>query len=218
MTAMTNRIFKRLKNVGFFLLLAAICIMIHCAPEGLMRTWSTSEDYDRDFQNILVMGLINNLNLRSDVENEVVYAARKADRKAGNAMSIFPPELGKPFDDIEKAKERMRRNGYDAVLTITLIDVKSRVFIAPEAAYQPQVHFDRFRNYYYRTYDLVYRPGYFSEYSQYYLETNFYELGGGHLVWSGRSKVFEPQELESFLPVYSRALFKELKMQGVVSR
>ena len=183
-----------------------------------MRTWITTEEYDRTFENILVMGLVNNVNLRNDVENEVVYAARKAELNAGNGMSMFPPELGKPFEDVERAKTRMREKGYDGVLTVTLIDIKAERYVAPDLQYEPLVYYDRFRNYYFRTYELVYRPGYFSEYSRYFIETNFYELKGGRLVWSGRSQVFESSELNAFLPKYSRALFKELKLEGVVSR
>lgn len=189
-----------------------------CVSENLMRTWSTTEEYDRKFQNLMVMGLVNNVNLRNDVENEVVLAARKTDLQATNGMSMFPPELGKPLQDIEAAKARMRKNGFDGIITVALIDVKAERYIGPNTAYEPLVYYDRFRNYYFRTYDLVYRPGYFSQYSQFFIETNFYELKGGSLVWSGRSKVFDPSELVDFLPNYSRALFKELQEEGVIAR
>jgi hypothetical protein len=181
-----------------------------------MRTWSTPVEYDRKFENIMVMGLINNVNLRNDVENEVVYAARKAAQKAGNAMSMFPPELGKPLEDIERAKMRMREKGYDGILTVALISVKADRYISPDVTYQPLVYYDRFRNYYAQTYELVYRPGYFSESSRYFIETNFYELKGGSLVWSGRSVVFEPNLLDSFLPKYASLLFKELKLESII--
>ena len=131
-------------------------------------------------------------------------------------MSIFPPELGKPFEDIERAKARMRDKGYDGVLTVALIDIKAERYVPSDVNYEPLIYYDRFRNYYYRTYELVYRPGYYSQYSRYFIETNFYELKTGSLVWSGRSRVFDPGEFDSFIQDHSKVLFKELKVYGVI--
>lgn len=199
-----------------FLVLSA-WVFWGCSQKGIMRTWSTSEEYEKHFDQVMIMGLVNNVNLRNDVENTVVSTATKANLRSANGMSMFPPELGKPFDDVERAKARMRDKGYDGVLTVSLIDIQAARYIPPTQTYEPLVYYDRFGNYFFRTYDLVYRPGYFSETSKFFIETNFYELKVGRLVWSGRSRVFDPAELNSFLPTYARQLFKELKEQGVVS-
>lgn len=181
-----------------------------------MRTWSSSEDYDKHFKKLLIMGLVNNVNLRNDVENEVVFAARKAEILSTNGMSLFPPELGKPFEDIERVKSRLREGGFDGIITVTLIDVQSERYIPSDTEYQPFVYYDRFRNYYYQTYELVYKQGYFTRSTRYFIETNFYELGTGKLVWSGRSSTFEPVELEEYLPKYANALFNELRRESII--
>ncbi|WP_420316198.1 hypothetical protein [Ekhidna sp.] len=198
------------------LFLSIIFSLNSCVPEGLMRTWSTTEEYDKQFNSILVMGLINNVNLRNEIENDVVYTGRKFDLRCTNGMSMFPPELGKPFDDVERAKERMRQNGFDGVITVTLVDVNEPRYIPADLAYAPLVYYDRFGNYFFRTYDLVYRPGYFTRDTKYFIETNFYELKVGKLVWSGRSTIFRPDELSRYLPTYSKGLFKELKLQRII--
>ncbi len=206
---------KKKFNAKWSYLIMILCLN-SCVPEGIMRTWSTTQEYDKHFKNIMVMGLVNNVNLRNDVELEVVGAARKSGLGSANGMSMFPPELGKPFEDVERAKARMREKGFDGVVTVALIDIKAERYIPPTQVYEPLVYYDRFGNYFFRTYDLVYRQGYFSEYSRFFIETNFYELKSGQLVWSGRSRVFEPSELSSFLPTYARGLFKELQVEGVI--
>lgn len=203
---------KQLSCVALFFLISG------CASENLMRTWSTQEVYDSKFKNLMVMGLVNNVNLRNETESEVVRAARTTGILATNGMSMFPPELGKPFDDIEKVKTRLREKGYDGILTVALVDYRAPRYIKPETAYEPMVYYDRFRNYYYRTYELVYKPGYFAQESKFFVETNFYELKGGSLIWSGRSKLIEPIEFETFLPTYAKGLFKELMSQGIISK
>lgn len=73
-----------------------------------MRTWSSSQEYDRKFEKVLIMGLVNDVTLRSDIESDLVFAAGKINLKTANGMSMFPPELGKPFEDIERVKSRLR--------------------------------------------------------------------------------------------------------------
>ncbi|MEP3389502.1 MAG: hypothetical protein ABJO02_15020 [Reichenbachiella sp.] len=201
----------------FLPVIASALLLFSCAPEG-MRTWSSSQDYDRKFEKVLIMGLVNDVTLRSDIESDVVLAAGKSNLKAANGMSMFPPELGKPFEDIERVKARLREKGFDGIITVSLIDIRAERYREAQVSYEPLVYYDRFRNYYYRTYDLVYRPGYYSAYSKYFIETNFYELKGGTLVWSGRSEIFDYGELESFAPQFAKRLFKELVKEQVIAQ
>lgn len=201
----------------FILILFLFCLS-GCVPEGLMRTWSTTQEYDKKFTNVMVLGLIENVTTRSAIEDDLVYAARKNGMKATNGISMFPPELGKPFEDVERFKARLRDKGFDGIVTVALIDIKAARYIPPSANYEPLVYYDRFRNYYAQTYDLVYRPGYFASYAKYFLETNFYELKGGTLVWSGRSYAMNGSEIEAYSPTYARGLFKELSVEGIISK
>ncbi len=187
-----------------------------CTSSMVLFTWVNDEKPEGVFTNVMILGLVNNVGLRSDVESEFVYAGQKARISVGNGMSMFPPELGKPFDDIERTKARLREKGYDAVMTTAVIDIRAERYVAPEANYEPLVYYDRFRNYYYRTYDLVYKPGYVSVQSSYYLETNLYDLKTGFLIWSGRSKVFHHAEMEDFLKGYSYDVFRELSDKKII--
>lgn len=201
------------------LIILVVSVLVQsCSNEAYMRTWSSSHEYDNRFTKIMVLGMINNVEIRNDIENELVFEARKAKLAATNGLSMFPPELGRPFEDVERFKTKLRDKGFDGILTTALIDVSEQRYIKPEVEYQPFGYYDRFGNYYFRTYDLVYRPGYFKRTSKYFIETNFYELSGGTLVWSGRSLMFEAQELNDFVSNYSRSLFKELFKEGIISK
>ena len=219
-----NKDLIALKNgwttIACIILLAALPTMLlmnSCASTTHVRDWTSSEDYDRNFKKVLIMGLVNNVSLRNDIEYEMVEAAHKVGLKATNSMAMFPPELGKPFDDTERIKVRLQEGGFDGILTVALIDVAAERYVPPETKYEPLVYYDRFKNYYYRTEALVYKPGYFSLQTNYFLETNLYELKAGTLVWSGRSYAFDPQDVERTVPSYAKKLFKELLKEGVIS-
>jgi len=195
-----------------------ILLINGCASTTHVREWSSSDLNDRNFKKILIMGLVNNVSLRNDVEGEVVDAARRYNLNGINSMSMFPPELGKPFDDTERVRNRLQERNFDGILTVALIDVTAERYIRPENKYMPLTYYDRFGNYYSRTYTQVYRKGYFALESKYFLETNLYELKNGYLLWSGRSYAFDPHDVEKFVPAYAKRLFKELLEKGVITK
>ena len=218
---MKNKLLNTLRLSGsckvFLALLSMLILMNSCATKDIVRDWSSSENYERKFEKIMIMGLVNQVSLRNDVEYEMVDAAHKFGLKATNSMAMFPPELGKPFDDTERMKGFLQERGFDAIITVAIIDIEAPRYVGPEKRYEPLVYYNRFTNYYHRTEVLVYKPGYFSFNTRYFLETNLYELKVGRLVWSGRSIVFDPQDVERFVPRYSKKLFKELQTSGIIA-
>lgn len=213
-----KRINHNIYSVPRFLgaVLSTIIIMNSCSTTNHVRDWSSSDVFDRKFNKILIMGLVNKTSLRFDLEREGVIAARKVNLTSIKGMSMFPPELGKPFEDLERVKDRLQEREFDAILTMAIIDVTAERYIAPERKYVPLVYYNQFGNYYYRTYSVVYKKGYFSLESKYFLETNLYELKTGTLVWSGRSVTFNPHDFERFVPKYAKNLFKELQNGGII--
>jgi len=201
----------------FLVALPTMILMNSCATKDIVREWSPSEDHEQKLEKIMIMGLVNQMSLRNDVEYEMADAAHKFGLKATNSMAMFPPELGKPFEDAEKLRLRLQERGFDAIITVAIIDIEAERYVGPEKKYVPMVYYNRFTNYYHRTEVLVYKPGYFSLKTRYFLETNIYELKAGRLIWSGRSTVFDPQDVERFVPRYSKKLFRELQITGIIA-
>jgi hypothetical protein len=201
----------------FLVALPTMILMNSCATKDIVREWSPSEDHEQKLEKIMIMGLVNQMSLRNDVEYEMADAAHKFGLKATNSMAMFPPELGKPFEDAGKLRLQLQERGFDAIITVAIIDIEDERYVGPEKKYVPMVYYNRFGNYYHRTEVLVYKPGYFSLNTRYFLETNIYELKAGRLVWSGRSTVFDPQDVERFVPRYAKKLFKELQKTGIIA-
>jgi len=205
-------------GIIFWIFLLAIILMNSCATKDIVRDWNSGEEHKRNVESIMIMGLVNQVSLRSDIEYEMSNAAHKIGLKATNSMRIFPPELGKPFDDTERIKVRLQERGIDAILTVAIVDIKAERYVGPEKTYVPLAYYDRFTNYYYRTEAVVYKPGYFTLQTRYFLETNLYEVKGGKLIWSGRSYVFDPQDVEKIVPKYAKKLFKEMLTAGIIDK
>jgi hypothetical protein len=203
-------------GIIFWIFLLATILINGCSSTYEVRSWSSSDEFDQKFNRFLVLGLVNNTSRRFDVESEMVLAARKVNLNSRKGLRMFPPELGNPFGDMDRLQERLKEMGFDAILTVAIINVTSERFIPPERRYVPMIGYNRFRNYYYATNALVISRGYFVPESRYFLETNLYEVGSGSLIWSGRSNAFMPQDFDRFLPRYAKRLFKDLQNRGII--
>ena len=182
-------------NGIIWIFLLATILMSSCATKDIVRDWNSGDEHKRNVESIMIMGLVNQVSLRSDIEFEMSNAAHKIGLKATNSMTMFPPELGKPFDDTERIKVRMQERGIDAILTVAIIDIKAERYVGPEKTYVPLAYYDRFTNYYYRTEAVVYKPGYFTLQTRYFLGTN--------LSTSWGSKTYDLPDQINFPPFTS---------------
>jgi hypothetical protein len=204
--------------VFFGVVIFTLIMMNGCNTNYHLRTWRSVNDFDRSFNKILIAGLIHNESYRSYVERELLSAARRVNLTGTNSMRMFPPEVDRPFEDIDTVLVRLKERGFGAILTVAIIDTTAARYIPPERTYVPREYYNRLKNYYYRTYEVVYKPGYFGLEDRYFLETNLFDVETGALIWSGRSYTFLTQDLEFFLPRYSRKLFKELQKSGIIDK
>jgi hypothetical protein len=70
-------------------------------------------------------------------------------------------------------------------------------------------------SYYDYYYPQVYSPGYYSLDKTFYVESNFYDLESGKLLWSVQSEASNPKDLQDWYTNYSAMLINHLKSKGL---
>ena len=83
----------------FWALLATLILMNSCATKDIVREWDSGKDYEQNIDRILIMGLVNLLSLRNDVEYDMVDAANKF----GSSTIIVAIEAIKQEDGLHYA-------------------------------------------------------------------------------------------------------------------
>ncbi len=203
-----------MKNYKYrFQITILFIIILQFSPYKLqaqLRVWETKEAYDSKFSKIMVLGLTEDVLIRDNLEVELVKAAEKRGLNAVESIFFFPPSLGKPFEDAVQTRNNLVKKGFDGLLTATIIGTSATRYIPPSSSYQPFVYYNVFRNYYYQTYALVTTPGYITQETKYFIETNLYSMNDGKLIWSGRSYAFDQEEYKDQIHKFSKKLFKEL--------
>jgi hypothetical protein len=125
----------------------------------------------------------------------------------------------------------MKEKGFDGVFTITLLDIEEEQrYIRGEAYIEPVYSYGRvpvyynpgyiyrdrpFYNYYNIMYQTVYEPGYIVSTTKIFLETNFYDLNSGSLIWTAQSESVDPNSIEKLARDYAKAVMHGLKEDAV---
>lgn len=198
------------------ILFSLLFIYFSAYSQNKIRAWASEDSSQISFNNVMVIGLFENYSMRLDFEESVVFQAQKNRLKAQEGMNMFPPELGNPFQDMPRVRERLVEKGYDGLISIALFSINSKRYIPPTTVYQPISYYDRFGSYYSRSYAVFSIPGYVKPEEKYFIECNIYELKGGLLKWTARSFSFFTENLEENLKNFNKQMFKDLKNRGLI--
>ena len=200
----------------FFLTLLFACYTPSTTING---TW-ISKDEKKNYSSIIVAAMTDNVLAKSNVETDLVNALRDRGIRAEKSIDKFPPKVTASESDKSELMNRVKQNGTDAILTVSLLDKETESRYVPGSyGYDP---FNRF--YYYRTfwgyysywYPYVYDPGYYVTDKIYYIETNLYDASTEALIWSAQSSTYNPSDLEKFSRNFAKLIVSKMEADGVI--
>lgn len=185
--------------LGFFALLIA------CTTTAkLEKSWadpSLKTMTEKPFKKVLVVAKMKDESSRRIAEDKMVAAVKNA--TAVQAYSYLTSE----DSDQNILEQKMKKDGFDGIVSMQLKEVEKSTSYTPGTAYG---------GWYggYRGYGGIYgSPGYYSEDKTYMVETNFYSLSLGKLLWSGTTSTVNPskvgESVDQIIYTVKQALIKE---------
>jgi hypothetical protein len=215
---MKNSIFKSL----FILSLFISGILIHSCTSSstvITGTWN-SDDIEKDYSNIMVSALTNDMEFRSSLEEEIAESISDDDDNAVTSLNILPAGIVEENTQKEEILNNVHDKGIDAILTVTLIDqdmetryVPGNVPYAPYPAY---TYYGTYWTYYDYWYPRFQSPGYYTTERTYFIETNLYDAETEELVWSAQSRTYDPANLVGFTREFGNEIASELERQNII--
>jgi hypothetical protein len=213
-----------MKN-NFFFLLLILFLAAACAPsQKVTSSWVNSEalpTVKRPYHSILILALTENPNAKSTVEEDMSKIIRARGQKAVKSSDVFIPKM----DDNSEASRNLinmaiRKTGCEAVFTIALLDVKKVEYYQPGSAYYPMSYgyYGNFASYYGYNNAVLYDPGYYVTDKTYFVESNFYDIASGQLLYSVQSSAYNPASLDTWFRDYSRLLLNQLRTDKLITK
>lgn len=201
-----------------FILPAILLILASCSSTQIISSWKADDAVRRPFKKIMVLGILGQKDrvLRQNLEDQLVSNLNNQGYSAVSALKEYGP---KAFEKVkeEDIADKLKASGYDAVITTVLLDKsKDDSYQQGNVSYQP-VGIRRFGRYYTTIYDRVYEPGYYTSSTNYFLESNLYDIASGNLVYSAQGKAVDPSSLATLGKDYGKGLVKDLKTKNVLS-
>jgi len=155
--------------------------------------------------------------LRISMEEQLANELRGSGINAVPATSEFST---RSFNNEGKALKALRNKGYDAVITIGLLDKSKETHYNPgTVTYEPYgVYYGHFWGYYHTIYGRVYTPGYYSTDTKFFWETNLYDLKSDKLLYSVQSESFDPASAQTLGSDYAKQVIKNMVKQGLMAK
>jgi len=220
----TDSGFSKTSKVNTFLLITAVLFFItSCSTKGtsIVSSWTNENYHSKTYKKILVLGVSENNSNRAEVESAMVKRLFEKDIPAVASLSLFPPQLQAAPVSEERMVSAIKSDNIDAVLIVSLLDIKEEQRVVPSRTYTEPMH-PYYRTPYYGHYSTAHRtvhtPGYTVNTEKVYLESNFYSVKSKELVWTAQSESIDPENISDFAVQYSETIISEMLQAKLFDR
>ncbi len=221
---------KKYLLLSVMFLMAAFIWSCASSYTEISGTWTKPGYTGKQYKNILVVALSDDIIKRNTVESAVVNELTYLKVKCTASENIVD------FSKIEKNKDgkvdstkrdeiikTLTDKGYDGAIVLSLLDIKEQTSYVPGQTYYQPSYFGGFGGYYsgfygysYNTFGVVSTPGYYVETKNVFVETRLFNIQKDDMVWATKSETFNPSTLKDFSRTLAVALANTLIKDNIV--
>ena len=203
-----------------FLASLILMLLFSCSSTKLTTVWKDPKLKQTQYKKIIVVGLmddIKNRALRERIETHVAEDLTQMGYAAQTAFQVYGPRsfTDKKEEDIIHL---LRKDGYDAVITVTLIDIeKERNYVQGYVDFWPGgIYYSRFGRYYYYWHNRIYQPGYYVTNTTFIIEGNLFDINLDKLVYSAQTESLDPGTVDNLGHRFGQTLIRSMKDKKVL--
>lgn len=204
-------------------LAAILCVPIVFAAcssgTKITSSWQSPENSQLNTgDKVLILGMMPDKDraMRANIESEIVRQLQAQGYQAVSAYEAFGPADFKSLNEKQLTK-KMQGAGFQNVLTVALLDKeKERNYTPGRVDYHPVLGYNPFWRRYVYYYDRVYRPGYYRNVTNYFLEANLYDIRNGQLMYSVQSQTSDPASVVQLSRSFSKTLVSDLGKKKIL--
>jgi hypothetical protein len=204
-------------------MLLTTMLLAACTPsQKVTSTWINREvlpTVKRPYHSVLILTLTENVHAKNTIEENMAKIIKARGQKAMKSSDVFIPKMS---DNSEASQNlirlAIRKTGCDALFTMALLDVKKVDTFHPGTVYSPMGYgyYGNYAAYYGNYYPMLSDPSYYTTDKTYYVESNFYDIATGQLLYSVQSSAYNPSSLDNWFKDYSRLLLDQLNKDELV--
>ena len=193
--------------------------LMGCSSSRITHSWKAENILSKKYNKILVLGLNGDTDIstREKMENHMAGDLVELGYTAVSGLKEYGPKSFRKMDE-ETLVEKLQNSGFDAVITIVLLDKsKERNYVPGHVYYSPYMIYQRrLWGYYSTIYDRIYEPGYYTVNTRYFWESIFYDLTTKELIYSVQTESFDPASSENLRHEYGKMIVMDMVKNHVL--
>lgn len=222
-----------MKNTKLFLVILVITSslsMISCTP-AIKTTgyWVNREKIPAEpIKSVFIIAFTDNMQLRSNLENDLAAAAEKKGLKAYKSMDIMGPVDIKLIAPVKEVfLKKLKDLNCETVFTVALVNQisETKYVQASSYTYSPYAYgaygayggygaygtYGGFGGYYGYAVNTFSTPGYYTTDNKYFIEGKLFDLKTDEILFSVQSKATNPSGIEKSSKKYTENLMEDIK-------
>ncbi len=204
----------------FKLLAAGLLFLAGCSSSRVTHSWKSGIP-SKNYNKILVIAISGetDLSTKQKMEDHLTGDLKNRGYHAVSSLNEYGPKAFRQMSE-ESVLEKIQHSGFDAVITIVLLDKeKERYYIPGHLYYSPYVNtYRHFWGYYNTIYNRVYSPGYYVFNTKYFWESNLFDVASKELIYSIQTESFDPGSSESLAHEYGKLIVKDMVKSHVLNK
>jgi hypothetical protein len=192
-----------------------------CSTSRVTHSWRSGIPV-KNYSKILVIAISGETDpsTRQRMEDHLTGDLKNQGYNAVAAFKEYGPKAFRNLSE-EAVLDKIQNSGFDAVITIVLLDkTKERYYVPGHAYYYSPYsgYYRRFWGYYNTMYNRVYAPGYYVTDTRYFWESNLFDVANKELIYSVQTESFDPASSETLAHEYGKLIVKDMVKHQVLSR
>jgi hypothetical protein len=200
-------------------LLIIVIFFTDCSSSIITSSWKSDKITASEFKKIMILAIDGSQNheLRAAMENHLSDDLRERGYTVISAIKEYGPKYFEGLKE-EEALSKLKTSQVDAVLTVVMLNKeREQQYVPGNIYYSPYfIHHGSFWGYYSTIYSRIYDPGYYTEQTNYFWESNLYDMSKNALLYSVQTKSFEPSSSESLGHEYGKLIIKDMSEKGLI--
>ncbi|MEJ8842814.1 hypothetical protein WG954_10510 [Lacibacter sp. H375] len=198
-----------------------VFLLTGCTSTKITSSWKAQNIEAKQYSKILVLGLIRDTDrsLQEKMEAHLVGDLKEKGYNAVGSLSEYGPKAFSNMTEAE-AVSKLKASAVDAVITIVLLDKqKERSYVPGRLYYSPYgIYYNRFWGYYGTLNYRIYEQGYYVTDTEYFWESNVYDMSTQSLIYSVQTKSFDPANSESLGHEYGKLIINEMVKNNILQQ
>lgn len=192
-------------------------VLLSCNSTKIISSWKAENRSPKTYHNIMVWGILTEKDsaLRREMETHLVNDLVAKGYHAISSLDVYRYKAYQKLSEKEILTE-FKNSGVDAVVTIVLLDIaKEEMYVTPGIINNPSA-FDHVDKYYSAIYDKVFSPGYYITTTNYFWESNLFEVAIDKLVYNVKTKSFDLASTNLLAHEYGQSILKNMLKNKVI--